>query len=341
MSITLAWLMARAGRRDEAVDAAVLFYLKTNHTWYQRHRNCPWHTGIRLRQFSLFTGQPIVDSAVHAVLGGISREIDEAGGERLDCPSGFTHTAAVIDLPASRVIVGKQVPMLLRQQLPDGSWGENTRATLTALKACGLLEPLSQLPPLPRDWVVGESVPAPLDSTDWMIWGDGKLWAATRYGREAVGVSPDDGQVVARVAIPFDTIDGIGWWRNSIVVTQKNPKRLVCLDPATGEQVGERALPFEWVDGACGADGKLMLGDIWDMSVFEVDSLTQPGWGTHHWTARHIPAHFASQGKDWEGCGLSVGVNDLDSEGSRSQIWWKPDWRTAKTYPGSGSFVRI
>lgn len=41
----------------------------------------------------------------------------------------------------------------------------------------------------------------------------------------------------------------------------------------------------------------------------------------------------------WEYVRINVAVNDRDRDG-QACLWWKPDWRTGRDYPGSGTFLR-
>ena len=54
-----------------------------------------------------------------------------------------------------------------------------------------------------------------------------------------------------------------------------------------------------------------------------------------------FPAAYLNEkeGKEWDGFRLSIAANDRD-DGRQTQIWWHPDWRTAETYPGSGTFQK-
>jgi len=56
-----------------------------------------------------------------------------------------------------------------------------------------------------------------------------------------------------------------------------------------------------------------------------------------------VPAAYldGKQGGPWEAFRLNVAVDDFDEDpDSRAQIWWRPDWRTAASFPGSGTFAR-
>ena len=56
-----------------------------------------------------------------------------------------------------------------------------------------------------------------------------------------------------------------------------------------------------------------------------------------------VPAAYLDpkQGHRWDAVRLNVSFYDYDSgHGRGSQLWWRPDWRSARSYAGSGTFVR-
>ena len=56
-----------------------------------------------------------------------------------------------------------------------------------------------------------------------------------------------------------------------------------------------------------------------------------------------IPLSYLAeqQGGDWKTVRINVGVNDFDNDFShRTNLWWRPDWRGAGNYPGSGTFFK-
>ena len=62
---------------------------------------------------------------------------------------------------------------------------------------------------------------------------------------------------------------------------------------------------------------------------------------TGHETELAIPISYIEsiQGKNWTHFRLNVTVDDKDN-GKVSRLWWRPDWRSTETYPGSGTFLR-
>jgi len=48
------------------------------------------------------------------------------------------------------------------------------------------------------------------------------------------------------------------------------------------------------------------------------------------------------QGENWDAVRVNICMDDFDEGGVNdgAKIWWRPDWRSARTYPGSGTFYR-
>lgn len=64
---------------------------------------------------------------------------------------------------------------------------------------------------------------------------------------------------------------------------------------------------------------------------------------TGYATEISVPAAYLNeqQGEPWTAFRLNIAVDDYDDPaGPLAQIWWRPDWRYALTYPGSGTFTR-
>jgi hypothetical protein len=64
---------------------------------------------------------------------------------------------------------------------------------------------------------------------------------------------------------------------------------------------------------------------------------------TGHATEIAIPAKYLDekQGGPWKAFRLNIAVNDFDQvAGPLRALWWRPDWRSAATYAGSGTFER-
>ncbi|MEN8202831.1 MAG: metallophosphoesterase [Bacteroidota bacterium] len=55
-----------------------------------------------------------------------------------------------------------------------------------------------------------------------------------------------------------------------------------------------------------------------------------------------LPVEFIESvgGKEWETIRFNIGYSDIDGEGSRTIIPWKPNWSDAASYIGSGTFFK-
>jgi len=65
--------------------------------------------------------------------------------------------------------------------------------------------------------------------------------------------------------------------------------------------------------------------------------------GRGHNTEIAIPhaALDGYRGNDWDALRINIAINDLDrADGEFVQYWWRRDWRSPESYPGSGTFTR-
>ncbi len=64
---------------------------------------------------------------------------------------------------------------------------------------------------------------------------------------------------------------------------------------------------------------------------------------TGHVTEVAVPHRVldAQRGGRWDKVRINIAVNDRDTpETPVTQLWWRPDWRSALSYPDSGTFAR-
>jgi len=152
--------------------------------------------------------------------------------------------------------------MIVRGQEPDGGWGEHSFQVFRALVKHGLLDDVRSLPPLPPDWRIVRSIPAPEGNLFTMAWDGRRLWVRDCTANEAVALSPEDGKVLKKVKLPVEKVVGIGWWDGALAVTQGEPKRLLKVDPESGKIRQEIPLDnMEEVLGVAQADGRMWIGD--------------------------------------------------------------------------------
>ena len=197
---------------------------------------CPWGY-VRCLQ-TLWDGRHFVDTEAGLVheLTWLAEGMNAAGGISSFDPFGIVLGIGTIGHPLARQALVKMVPMLLRaEQWRDGGGGDSTFHVLRALVRHGLLDKLRSLPPLPPDWRVVRSIPAPDGDLHSMTWGNDLLWVYDRGEQEAVGVSPEDGQVVRSVAMPVPNVQSIAWWDDALAAGVVEPDRIIQIAPDTGE----------------------------------------------------------------------------------------------------------
>lgn len=159
-------------------------------------------------------------------------------------PYGWLECMGHLDHPLAKEIVVKMIPMILRAQAPDGSWGgeghlgygpgSHTFIVFRALHKWGLLEPLRKQPPLPPEWKIVKTIPAPDGDLQTMTWDGSRLWVYDRATSQAISVSPNDGQQQGAVKLP-EPIGGIAWSDGALLATRVVPETVFVIEPNTGE----------------------------------------------------------------------------------------------------------
>ena len=224
---------------------------------------CPWGGQVCTR--GLWSGRahadlgPALERGMNVLLESVQ---DGKGWPPYLDPFGYLDAAAVIDHPSSREIVLKQIPLILRTQQTNGTWGGDKHlgygpdsATFIVLRALikhDLLEPLRQAPPLPADWDIVRSVPAPAGDLAGLTAGGGRLWMVDKATGEAVGVSSDDGAELTRVTLPSD-VRNFAWAGGELAVIRVKEfveddwdiEELVLID-VDGDGAAREAPTDEW-----------------------------------------------------------------------------------------------
>jgi len=246
---------------------------------------CPWTIG---GAFALWAGRQLADvgDVLAAELAWIPERMNSAGFNSYKDPWAYVGLAGELDHPLARQIVIKQMPLILRSQRADGGWGTWERRSYKAFRALirhGLLEPLRKLPPLPSDWEIVRSIPAPGTQLWSMTWDGSRLWVLSKGTNEAIAVSPNDGEILERVKLPSKDPASIGWWKGRLVVDQWDPRsEIILVDPETAEV--EQRLPLKkWLEepgGVTALNGKLWVADGWNWVVIRVDP-DKPGKVEH------------------------------------------------------------
>ena len=189
---------------------------------------CPWGGQVCTR--GLWSGRnhadigPALERGMNVLLQSVQ---DGKGWPPFLDPFGYLDAAGVIDHPSSREIVLKQIPLILRTQQADGTWGGDkhlgygpdsaTYVVLRALIKHDLLDALRQAPPLPKDWEIVRALAAPAGELAGLAAGGGRLWMYDKDSGEAVGVSSDDGKELTRLKLPSD-VRNIAWREGKLAV---------------------------------------------------------------------------------------------------------------------------
>ena len=194
----------RLGLTDEpkvraAAIAAAEATLAHERQWQNPAEGCPWTPIEHL--ISLWDAREIAEvmPAIERTLRQIADGLNEVGCRSFKDPWGFVRLTSVIDHPMVREILVKELPMILRAQRPNGGWGGDTFAVIGALYRHGLLEALQKLPPLPPEWRVVRSIPAPCDDARSVVWDGERLWVRALESGTAIAISPENGHVEKRL----------------------------------------------------------------------------------------------------------------------------------------------
>jgi hypothetical protein len=220
----------------------------------------------------LWAGRDLVDTraAVERGLRWMGDGLNAAGCLSYWDPWGFVGVLGTIDHPLAGEALRKQVGMVLRSQQPDGGWGDNSFRAFRALKLHGLLEPLRAAPPLPPDWEVVRSIPAPKGALWTLTWDGAHLWVKDGDTDTAVALDPRDGAVLRTIRLPDGRTEGLGLWDGQLAAIQSDPKRVLKLDRRTGEVLREIPIGFAAWPG-CGI--AQVSGMLW-----VTDGYLFPGW---------------------------------------------------------------
>jgi len=244
---------------------------------------CPATPAVDLKAIWAARGIGDIEGVMVAGLSWILDGLNIAGARGHKDPWDILDMAGYVDHPLGREIVVKQISMILRNQRPNGGWYDHHNLyVFRALNRYGLLDELQALPPLPPDWKIVRSIPAPQGKLYTMTWGNGGLWIYSD-SHEAIAVSPQDGRVLKRVPMPGKPgeVRGIGWWEDSLLMVTTDKVRKI--DPDTGRTT--RELPFHgntWEPGAVTvSDGKIWVTDtwIWLVAILDPDKPEQRRYG--------------------------------------------------------------
>ncbi|NQU41156.1 MAG: hypothetical protein HQ523_14485 [Lentisphaerae bacterium] len=291
--------------------------------WCNFAEGCPWTPVEHL--ITLWHGRHLVDteSTVIETIKQIADGLNAAGCLSYKDPWGFVRLASTVDHPAAREIVEKEIVVLLRGQGSDGAWGDRSLSVFRALKKHGLFDSLQTAPPLPPDWKIEKTIPAPEAACAWLTWDGSNLWTRSGSTGDAIAISPEDGRVIRRVKLPNEQITGIGWWDDGLAVVQKEPKTLLKVCPETGMIQDTILLDgMEWVNGVTQVGPLLVVGDGFLGCGMVIDP-ANPGKPEHHVLGGPIPVDLATEGSAvWHSDAWAPALIKSDPAGQGQLLDW-------------------
>ena len=240
-------------------------------------KGCPWGDEESVWALWCVREYADADAALEHGLSAMRDAIQEGKGWPVYVdPWGFVECASNVDHPLAREIVVRELPVILRGQLPDGSWNEDdyygTGNMITALVRHGLFELLRKAPSLPADWRIARTIPAPKGDLGGMTWDGKRLWVYDKESGDAIALSIDDGKILARAKMPAGAA-GLAWHRDSLVAVKGEGRAIQHIDPETGEASEPVPVDIPW--GALSAitafDGGLCVTHLYRGSVHFID----------------------------------------------------------------------
>lgn len=284
---TIQSLIRMGVKGDADLREATSRHIKKSFRWLPLNRGCPWTPSAQLK--SLWDAREYDDRANETILKGlkgIAVALNSAGCAQFNDPWSYLDVAGYVDHPLGRDIVERQLPMILRSQKRDGGWGKQSLEVFRALKRYGLLERLRQLPPMPADWRIVRSIPAPLPDLFSMAYHDSMLWVFDSSQNEVIALSPVDGNIAKRVKLKAKHVRAIGWWRDTLVVSQQNlgvktwisesgGRAFSTTDAKTGKVMQTYPLVGMYgIRGITGVENQLVVADAFQnaVGIFQLDS---------------------------------------------------------------------
>ena len=236
----------------------------------------PWHTcpwGAFLKMQVLWLGRDVADTAgaLDQLVTAINSAATPIGAVNDKDPWSFLHMAGLIEHPLMTGVVDRAIPMILRAQRDDGGWGGGSFGVFRALHRHGFIEPLRKLPPLPADWRIVRSIPAPADKLRTMAWDGERLWVCRPKSSQAFALAPDSGKVLKTIELGIDKIGGMGWCDGALAFSRNGKqKQLLKVSPATGKIVETTDLHGgEDLGGIASLAGKMLISDCWMPCAWE------------------------------------------------------------------------
>ncbi|MHC4561394.1 MAG: M56 family metallopeptidase [Planctomycetota bacterium] len=227
---------------------------------------------------TLHSGRELID--VRESVGRWMKVIDD-GMDELACWHkmdvwDLLSSISRIDDPRASGIIKRYIPVLLRTQGPDGGWGGKSPQVFRALARHGLLDDLRTEPPLPAEWRVVRTIPAPKGTLKTLVSDGERFWVLDTEAKQAIAISPKDGRELKRMDLDLKTTRGLGWYDGLLVVTAggfleaDDPARVVLIDADRDQVV--KVLPFTrdiWYPAGAVQIGRLLWTsqDAWITTI--------------------------------------------------------------------------
>jgi len=236
----------------------------------------PWTHSTALD--ALHAGRELVD--VRESIGRWMKVVDE-GMDQVACWHkmdvwSLLDSLSYMNDPLARGVIERYIPVLLRTQGPDGGWGGKGPQVFRALAKHGLLDELRAKPPLPAEWRVVRTIPAPKGKLKTLVSDGERFWVLDTDAKQAVAISPEDGRELKRLDLDLETTRGLGWYDGLLVVTAggfleaDDPARVVLIDADRDQVV--KVLPFTrdiWYPAGAVQIGRLLWTsqDAWITTI--------------------------------------------------------------------------
>ncbi|MHC4984790.1 MAG: hypothetical protein ACYTFO_01410, partial [Planctomycetota bacterium] len=224
----------------------------------------PWIHAMALD--TLHAGRELID--VRESVGRWMQVIDE-GMDQIACWHkmdvwDLLSSLSRVDDPRARGIVERYIPVLLRTQGPDGGWGRHSPNVFRALVKHGLLDELRTKPPLPAEWRVARTIPAPEGELRTLTFDGTRFWVLDSEAKQAIALSPEDGRELKRLDLDLQRAHGLGWYDGLLAVMtgdffDANDRPRVVLIDADRERV-VKVLPF--TNDIWGPSGAVQIGRL-------------------------------------------------------------------------------
>jgi len=267
----------RLGRLDKQQVQQLAGAHAAQDSWKFPDRGCPWHQSLYWSWMWEFRQLIPVEEPVRDSMRKLLTQMNVAGTDRKNSPMGLIDAAGLVDVPESRELALRLLPVVLRRQNADGGWGADEEdvhdtslgasvAAFRLLKKHGLLEPLRAKPGMPSSWRIGRTIPAP-DNVQYLAYDGSKFLTYQKEKKDVVAVDVRDGKELARSPVPSDDVQGLAFGDERILVADREAKTLLRLNPGDGsvETLVLKATKWkvEWVNAVVAIENQAYIFDPW------------------------------------------------------------------------------